>query len=89
MQKKKKKKQTKSVMFTLGDGTDSCSLMQGVLSVHFRDKEAETGECLALLTYHLWRAWVTSRLSTIREQFLTKPENITTQRDPRVHYHHL
>lgn len=80
---KKKKNQSKSAMFTLGDGRDSGSLLQGALSMRFRDK-AET-----LLTYHLQRAWVTSRPSTIREQFLTKSENITTQRDPGVHYHHL
>lgn len=48
---RRKKNQTKSVMFTSGDGTDSCSLMHGALSVSFGGKEAETGECLALLTY--------------------------------------
>lgn len=36
-------------MFTLGDGADSCSLMHGALSVRFRGKEPEAGECLALL----------------------------------------
>lgn len=83
------KTQTKSATFTLGGGIDSCSQMQGALSMCSRDKGAATGECLALLTYHLRRAWVTSKLSTIKEQFLTKSENITTQRDPRVYYHHL
>lgn len=38
---KKKKKKVVSAMFTLGDGIDSCSLMQDALSMHFRDKEAE------------------------------------------------
>lgn len=37
-----KQKKIVSVMFILGDGIDSCSLMQGALSMHFRDKEAET-----------------------------------------------
>ena len=52
-QKQKQKNQTKSVMFTLGDGTDSCSLMQDALSMGFRDKEADrwmsSCTCLSLV----------------------------------------
>lgn len=35
---KKKKYQSKSAMFTLGDGRDGCSLLQGAFSIRFRDK---------------------------------------------------
>lgn len=37
-QEKKKKNQSKSAMFTLGDGRDGCSLLQGAFSIRFRDK---------------------------------------------------